>query len=288
MLNRKIWQSYNLKMTIEELEKKMAAAASVIKLVCGVGNNAAWLVALEAYDHARQCRRYGKQTKGGHLVSWHFKRAAKAFHLYERELRFSDKNRMFHLDDMDEQARRRYGDITDNEYYDFWASLGGPAYTKTRPLITSLWNKYRLSLLNHKIADAEHIAWVMTAQASLELSCTMYERALQECETGYNLPRKLLDYVFRQFSLRSVVKLWYDAMLYLAPEIEPIQLEPTEEKNIEVGLRQLMEAWLAPDLLYDSTSDTVEDFDDIFRTRGFQKKTLREIAEIRHQTKKNL
>jgi hypothetical protein len=88
--------------------------------------------------------------------------------------------------------------------------------------------------------------------------------------------------------LKRVSKAWYRAMLVLAPETEAIKPSEMEEKNIDLGLRQLMEAWLDTDLLYSSTSETVEDYDEIFATRGFQKKVLREIAEVRQETLKNL
>ena len=55
-----------------------------------------------------------------------------------------------------------------------------------------------------------------------------------------------------------------------------------------MGLRQLMEAWLDPELLYSSTSATVEDYDEIFATRGFQKKVLKEIADVRAETMANI
>ena len=42
-------QQYN------ELTRKMASAAGVVKLICGVANNAAWLVVLDGYDQARRC-----------------------------------------------------------------------------------------------------------------------------------------------------------------------------------------------------------------------------------------
>ena len=269
-------------MTNEELQTAVGNAAAVVKLVCGVGNNAAWLVVLDGYDHAKQCKRYGFRQKQM------FKHAIDEFHSYERGLKYATQNRMFRLADMKEETRRKYGDITDAQYYEFWAGIGGPAYQKTKPLVTSLWNKYRLSLLKHDIRDADHVAWVMTAQAAIDLAGTMYEGAMKECETGYKIPRRWLDQVFSQFSLKRVSKAWYRAMMVLAPETEPIKLDTLEEKNIDLGLRQLMEAWLDPELLYSSTSETVEDYDEIFRTKGFQKKVLREIAEVREETLKNL
>jgi len=273
-------------MTIEEMERKMVSATSVVKLVCGVGNNAAWLVVLEAYGHAKEHPRYNQSVKGGKRVGWFFRRVMKLYHEYEDHLVNARQNRMFHLADMDEKTRRKYGDISDREYYDFWAAIGGPAYHETHPLVTSLWNKYRLSLQNNGVEHADKVAWVMTAQAALELAGTMYDMAIDECETGYGLPRNLLEYVFGQFSMKAIAKEWYRAMMTLAPETEPIKPSELDEKNIDIGIRQLMEAWMDHDLLYRSTADTVADYDEVFSTKGHQKKALREIAEVREETQR--
>jgi hypothetical protein len=218
------------------------------------------------------------------MVSWYFKRAINLFHDYERNLLRAQTNRMFHLADMSENVRRKYANISDDEYYEFWKGVGGVAYAKTKPMITSLWNKYRLSLQQHGIKDAEHIAWVMTAQAALDLAGAMYESVMKECEASYKLPRRVLNYVFSQFSLHEVSKAWMQALLLLAPETEPLKLNDVEEKNIDIGLQQLMEAWMEPELLYSSASGAVEDYEEIFATKGFKKKVLREIAEVKAET----
>ena len=57
-----------------------------------------------------------------------------------------------------------------------------------------------------------------------------------------------------------------------------------EERNIDLGLEQLMEAWLDPELLYSSASGAVEDFNEIFASKGFVKKVQREIAEVQAET----
>lgn len=271
-------------MNNQELQRAIGNAAAVTKLVTGVGNNAAWLVMLDGYDAARRCRGFKRSMKGGHMVGWYFKHAVNLFHDYERNLLRASTNRMFHLADMNENVRRKYGDITDDEYYEFWKGVGAVAYAKTKPMITSLWNKYRLSLQSHNIKDAEHIAWVMTAQAALDLAGAMYESAMKESEAGYKLPRRMLDQVFSQFSLRRVSKAWMKALMLLAPDTEPLKLDPIEEKNIDLGLQQLMEAWMEPELLYSSTSGAVEDYEEIFATKGFKKKVLREIADIKAET----
>lgn len=264
-----------------ELTRKMAKAAGEVKLICGVANNAAWLVVLDGYDQARRCQRYRQEVKRA------FKAAIEAYHDYERRLVYATKNRMFHVADLSEKTRKIYGDITDRQYYDFWASVGGPAYQKTRPLITSLWNKHRLSLMNHHVKDADKVAWVITAQAALELAEQLYEKAIRECVDGYGLPERIVRDVFGQFSLKPVSERWRRALLMLAPDTK-FELEPTEKRNIEMGLTQLCEAWLDPTLLYNSTMESVEDYDEVFRTKGFQKKALSEIAQVREKTMEEL
>jgi hypothetical protein len=189
---------------------------------------------------------------------------------------------------MSDDVRRKYGNISDEEYYEFWKGVGVVAYHKTKPLITSLWNKYRVSLIQHDVKDAEHVAWVMTAQAALDLAGAMYESAMKECENGLELHRKVLDEVFSQFSLKTVSKDWMRALMLLAPETDPIKLSEVEERNIDLGLQQLMEAWLDPELLYSSASGAVDDFNEIFATKGFVKKVQREIAEVKAETLKEL
>jgi hypothetical protein len=275
-------------MTYDEIEKAVGNAAAIFKLVCGVGNNAAWVVMMEGYDHARRCKAFRRSLKGGHMVGWYFKRAINDFNAYERNLLIAQKNRMFHVADMNDDVRRKYGDISDEEYYEFWKGVGSVAYGKTKPLITSLVNKYRVSLIQHGVKDAEHVAWVMTAQAAIDLSLALFESAAKECEVGLKLHRKVIDEVFSQFSLKTISKDWMRALMLLAPETDPIKLSDVEERNIDLGLRQLMEAWLDPELLYSSASGAVDDYEEIFATKGFVKKVQREIAEVRAETLKEI
>ncbi len=273
------------KQEYEDLAKRVYKAAALVKLVCGAGNNAAHGVMQDAMDHAKQCSRFNMSIKGGHRISYLFRKAFKLWDEYESNLLYTSKNRMFHMADMSPEVRRRYGDITDEQYYEFWAGVGHSAYGKTRPLMTSLWNKYRLSLEHHGVKDAEHVAWVLTAAASLNLAVQLYQRAINQCETEMRVPRYILTSVFGQFDLTPVLKAWRTAVLALAPDSE-YPLESTERKNIEFGLTQLCDAWIDPTTLYTSTMQSVEDYEDVFATQGHKKKALKEIAEVQEATER--
>lgn len=265
----------------EKLVQKLVKAAALVKLICGAGNNAAWAVTLDGYDHARRCKNYGYKVKQA------FRQAIKEWHDYEHRLIYANENRMFHLADMTPEVRKMYGNISDREYYEFWASVGSSAYIKTRPLLNSLWNKHRLSLEHHGVKDAEHVAWVITAAASLDIAVQLYRRAIDQCVIEMQLPRNIVNRIFGQFDISRVADAWRRAILMLAPDSE-YPLESLEKKNIEHGLTQLCDAWLSPDILYQSTMQSVEDYDEIFATHGYQKKAIGEIKKVQEATNKEL
>ena len=257
---------------LEEVVQLLPSVSGTVKLVCGVANNAAWMVMLDGYDHARRCRRYGFAVKKA------FKQAMAEWDSYEHGLLFATHNRMFRVADMVDGSASTYTKMTDREYYDFWVSTGCSAYEKTRPLITSLWNKHRLALINHGIGEAEHVAWVLTAHATLELAVVQHEKVITDCINDLRIPHAVMREVFGQFSLQRVLEAWRRAMLMLAPELK-VQLTSSEMRNIDLGLIQLADAWMADETLYGSTISSIEDYGELFRSRGMQKKAIRELRE---------
>ena len=262
------------KITKEELAHKLAHLAGVVKLVCGVANNAALLVVLDAHDKVRQHPAYRHKVK--HL----YNHAIQTYRKQENEMLYNRINRMFHLADMPENIRKKYGNITDAQYFEYWQGLGAKAYNDYHHWITSLQNKFRLSLQSHDVEHYDILAWVMTAQSWLELACTMYDETLKSSD----LPKKALDYVFGQFSMRRTADIWYQAMVLTEPQTEAYDLDPIEERNIAMGVQQLQDAWSDPKLIYGSAFDATIDFNDIFRTKGENKKALREIKGLLAET----
>lgn len=262
---------------LDKIAHDLANAASMVKLVTGTAGNAAILVMMDAMDKVKQHPRYK------HDVKHAFKQAEAARIAYERRLLHAEYNRFFRVADMTEGSRKAYGkDFTDNQYFEFWQGLGGPIYTKSRPFVTSLWNKYRLSLMNHGIKHPDIVAWPMTAMSCLQLAQKMFQRTLDEIIAQYQMPRRLIVRIFKDFDLGDVIKAWYKAVDIL--DSTRYQLEETEDKNIAVGLEQLVDCWKDPDTLYDAVMKVIPDYGEIFRTKGEMKKALRQIAEVREAT----
>lgn len=261
----------------DELAKKMAYAAANIKMVTGMANNAAVLIMLDAHDKIKHHPRYRQAVKHA------FRQALKAREDYERGLLHADYNRLFHVDDMMPESRKIYADdLTDADYFGMWLALGDPIYTKTRPFLGSMWNKYRLSLFNHGIAHPDLLAWPMVAMSCLQLAKKMYDKAIERVIEEYSLPPELVRRTFKGFDIASIVQAWAKAVRLL--DDTRYKLETTEEKNIEVGLLQICDIWRDPENYYEALRENIKEFEEVFRTKGEQKKALRSIAEARTAT----
>lgn len=268
-------------MTREELERNIGSVASMVKLTCGVANNCAISIMLDAHDQVKRHPAYRQRVK------MLYRQALEAWHDYERALLHANHNRFFHVEDMSERTRKKYGDITDRDYFDFWKGLGAHAYTVSRPFVTSLWNKYRLSLINHRVDNPDTLAWAETGSACLFLAVNVWEEAVRQANQEGKIPMNVCKFLFGNFSLKKVLAAWKMAVLATDPTVV-FDLEDVEQRNIEAGILQLAELWASPELLYNSTMEALPDFEDIFRTKGEMKKSLREIGELKNATIENL
>ena len=257
----------------QTLTRLVSEASGVIKTTLGVANNAAWAAALEAHDHVKTSRRYRQAVKKA------FRDTIEAFRDRERKLVHAQKNRLFHVEDLLPEHRKRYGDITDGEYYEYWCSTGQTAYYQTRSWVMNIRNKYRQSMIAHDGAEAEIVSWAMAADACLRLAQVVYANITELCADEFDIPKALLDEIFGALDMTLIADKWNKAIGLLAPETEVYTLTDYETKNIQYALDQLMDQWMSLDTIKSSVKETISSYDDIFRTKGELKKALREVSE---------
>ena len=282
--------SKTILMTSDDFQNKLLAAVSTVKAVTGVANNAAVNIMFDCFSEIngnatdpKTGQRKPAHPRYHHQVKQAYLKAIDEYHQYEHRLIHATKNRLFHVADLTPESRKMFGEnITDKDYFEFWKGMGAEAHQISRPLVTSLHNKYRLSLINHNMPYAEQTAWAMVAMACLSLAVSIYNTAVDKSVTNIIYPRQdKLWAIFADLSLQRVLDAWKRALMLTEPKAT-YKLEPIEDKNIQDGLMQLTETWSNPELLYDSMQSGVEDYDDIFRTKGYMKKALRNLAEHRN------
>lgn len=284
----------------EELELQVSQCSGFVKMMCGVANNCAIQVVnmcRSKIEDIRDEKSYKERPRRPHPGYKHrakllFRQFFQEWHTMESTLLYpsAGETRFFHVADMPEGARKKYGTMTDAQYFEFWKGTGVLAYQKSLPLVTSLQNKFRLSLERHGVKHAQQTAWAMTADAVLQLACETFDRSMRSCHEA--LPYLELSFVenlWKAFSPKRPAETWRKAMLLMAPDCDGYKLDSDEERNIALGLQQLRELWLSSDLPFDATIAAVEDYDeDIFRTRGEAKKSIRELSEMRNDARREI
>ena len=284
----------------EELERQVSQCSGFVKMMCGVANNCAIQIVNMCRSYIEDIRdedSYKERPKQPHPGYKHrakllFRQFFQEWHTMESSLLYpsAGQTRFFHVADMQEGARKKYGTMTDAQYFEFWKGTGALAYQKSLLLVTSLQNKFRLSLVRHGVKHAQQTAWAMTADAVLQLACETFDRSMRSCHEALPyLEPSFLENLWKAFSPKRPAETWRKAMLLMAPDCDGYMLDSDEERNISYGLEQLRELWVSSDLPFDATIAAVEDYDeDIFRTRGEAKKSICELSEARDDARREI
>lgn len=261
-----------------ELRRELIAvalsASGAVWTISGISNGCTYYMMMDALDKIKHLPIFRNQVKMA------FENCRRMWKRYERNLLYCNNERFFHVADMTPEVRKKYGNITDEEYFGYWLGLGGSAYQRSRALIGSLRNKYRLSLVAHDVPYADELQYVLTAQAGFSISCMMYEELTANIANTCKIPVSYIRSIYRKFYLKDIRDAWSKAMLLLEPKLFQYELTELEERNITHGLKDLENLWMEGDTIFGSLTDATEEYDDVFRTKGENKKALREIAEM--------
>lgn len=265
-----------------EFIDRMAKASSFVKLIDGTGNNAAWAACLDAYEYIKPLKKRAvRRVKGGDTAIDGYKRVFKALKVYQRNLIYTENNRFFRVADMDEKTRSYYAkDMTDEDYYDFWASFGFKAYQTNKDFFTCLINKLRLAYERGGIKDAEAAAWSMGAYMTLSIASECHADVVKSLVKIWEGDPDRMRLLFKPFDLAHIEKLWGDAHKDFFPELLKFEFTDFEFENIKTSFNQWAERLVKGKTLIQSRVDTIADFsDDIFRTKGCAKKAMRELSD---------
>ncbi len=275
---------------LERLKQIIAQSAGLVKLVCGVCNGAAHALALEAHDQLRGLPCARRQIKGGRTVWQSFERALDCYQDYANRLLYTDGNWFFHLAYMDEATRKRYGNITDEDYFEMWTSMGAAIYDEHRALATCLQNKWRLYLEAQGVKDSSAKAWCITAMIGFGIASMAYQYSVKQAAALLpNVRFSAFERIFKSFDLSTVGRMWMSALDDLDRRALLLAQDAIDKdagvKNIKVSVEQLQDAWLSDESLAEAMRLSVTDFEEVFRTKGEQKKRLREIDELEEALK---
>jgi len=267
--------------TVEELQVILSNTAGMVKIYCGAANNACYYAMTDAIDKLKEAKLYKQEVKKN------FNLVLKKWKEYENRLIYANELRYFNLEDMPEATRKKYGDITNREYFEYWQASGGEAYYKARNEIGCLRHKYFLSMQAHGDKYAEPYSWVLVAMAMLEAAVATWESTIGGVMEPSGLPRNLLEDIFKCFKLDDIATAWRRAMIILTPGVNEYNLSAEEERNIEFGISGLFTKFSEMDFILSTNQSAAESYEEVFRTKGECKKQQRVFAEAKEEIKES-
>lgn len=267
--------------TRQELASRLSKASSAVKTVCGVGNNAAILFMLESHDEIKKTPLYR------HKVKYAFKEAITAMNDYRKHLRSASMNgnRFFCLEDMSPEVRDKYGNITNEEYFDYWESVGSFAYQKIKPHCLCLMHKYKSYLEDIGVQHAREKSFAFVTDVLLNIAESMYNDVIEQIAIEYSFDSKNISRFFHKFCISDLKQKWRKAWVVFDPDAS-LDIPEDKFRNIELSIEQIVDALRNQDTIYDSIIDATQGYDDIFRTKKQHKDAIREIRRVKRENKK--
>lgn len=263
----------------KEATRVLSLASGLVKIHCGVANNCCYVLMGNAFDLLKQHPRYKEKTKLA------FKQVAKDWEEYERALLYAEFNRMFHVADMAESVRKKYGELTDKEYFEYWQGLGGAGYVKTQDQINVLRHKYRLALSSLNVPHEEILSYLLMTDACLRAADKVYQNIIDEAKELSGVPLNVIQKVFSRFRLTKVTECFEKAMMRLDPMIFEYDIDDFLSTNIDMALAQLEEKWQDTDYIMESAKTATKDFVEIFRNNKEFKDALKQLTKAKKQLK---
>lgn len=248
--------------------------SATMKLHCGIANNAALIIMVDALDVVRKHPRYK------HRAKQLFKESLRLRDAYERRLRF-DENGFFAIKGLPAHVRELYADgVGMGDYFDFWAGLGSRAYVVTKPFVSALTHKYYRSLVAHGVKDAEYLAIGLSACAALALAGNTYDMAIRNECGRFGVPERIGRKFFADFSLRRVELAWAGALAALEPRAVQDELSEEESRNIYLSIDDIESRWHDFDNYKATMGETADAFSDMFRSDEARKIVMRATREM--------
>lgn len=255
------------------LDTKIKAAAEDFMLALTTCNNAAYIVMKDAIDQVRQLPEYGARCS---MMRKRFNNAEREWQMYEQRLKQSDEG-WFDPRRFSDQQRKRYAaDLERDDFFDYWQCIGGKSYHKILDEVNVLRNKFLLSVQSHGLPHPKASAYVLAAASMLMLCEAVYTKTVQRLAVNYSIKPAEAHERMKDFSLKKMMLAWGQCVKMMGPVT---MLSQMDSRNIEMTLEQLVDHWNDFSFFITSVIETTEDFPEIFRTQGEQKKYLRELNE---------
>lgn len=250
--------------TLRQMHVEYATMSGVLKAEMGIVFPFQWYGCLDIIDKVKATKHFKQGVKkglNGYISEMKIKRAQLLYPPL-------GSTRMFHVGDFNKSTLMKFREgITDEEYYDLWESQGLVAHAKNKTLINSLIWKLQKSFNERGDKNAEVLALLCAGEAIIRLCLVHHNEKMKVFRDQYGYGLEDVHRCFDMFNIAKAAHQWHMALNSLDHNICEKLCEILDERNVVIGLKQIMEELTEVDNVLSITRENVVNNREIFRNK---------------------
>ena len=263
--------------TLRQMHVEYATMTGVLKAEMGIVFPFQWYGCLDIIDKVKATRHFKQGVKkglNGYISEMKIKRAQLLYPPH-------GSTRMFHIGDFNKSTLMKFREgITDEEYYDLWESQGLVAHAKNKTLINSLIWKLQKSFNERGDKNAEVLALLCAGEAIIRLCLVHHNEKMKVFRDQYGYGLEDVHRCFEMFNIAKAAHQWHIALNSLDHNICEKLCEILDERNVVIGLKQIMEELTEVDNVLNITRENVVNNREIFRNKRTWLGEIQNIDEM--------
>lgn len=250
--------------TLRQMHVEYATMTGVLKAEMGIVFPFQWYGCLDIIDKVKATKHFKQGVKkglNGYISEMKIKRAQLLYPPH-------GSTRMFHVGDFNKSTLMKFREgITDEEYYDLWESQGLVAHAKNKTLINSLIWKLQKSFNERGDKNAEVLALLCAGEALIRLCLVHHKEKMKVFRDQYGYGLEDVHRCFEMFNIAKAAHQWHIALNSLDHNICEKLCEILDERNVVIGLKQIMEELTEVENVLNITRENVVNNREIFRNK---------------------
>ena len=263
--------------TLRQMHVEYATMTGVLKAEMGIVFPFQWYGCLDIIDKVKATRHFKQGVKkglNGYISEMKIKRAQLLYPPH-------GSTRMFNDGDCNKSTLMKFREgITDEEYYDLWESQGLVAHAKNKTLINSLIWKLQKSFNERGDKNAEVLALLCAGEAIIRLCLVHHNEKMKVFRDQYGYGLEDVHRCFEMFNIAKAAHQWHIALNSLDHNICEKLCEILDERNVVIGLKQIMEELTEVDNVLNITRENVVNNREIFRNKRTWLGEIQNIDEM--------
>ena len=263
--------------TLRQMHVEYATMTGVLKAEMGIVFPFQWYGCLDIIDKVKATKHFKQGVKkglNGYISEMKIKRAQLLYPPH-------GSTRMFHVGDFNKSTLMKFREgITDEEYYDLWESQGLVAHAKNKTLINSLIWKLQKSFNERGDKNAEVLALLCAGEAIIRLCLVHHNEKMKVFRDQYGYGLEDVHRCFEMFNIAKAAHQWHIALNSLDHNICEKLCEILDERNVVIGLKQIMEELTEVDNVLKITRENVVNNREIFRNKRTWLGEIQNIDEM--------